>query len=128
MFLSRISLENFLSFKNLDLELRPLNVLVGPNATGKSNFIRSFELSQSLPNRAGISGLGSVSNARSPGVLRLHLKGALKGESDIPLDYSVTLKESGQALAIIQEEFKDVFVRDQDGFALGSPATMKGSA
>src|SRR5258707_292389 len=65
MLLSRISLENFLSFKNLDLELRPLNVLVGPNAAGKSNFIRSFELLQSLPKRAGISGLLSVESARS---------------------------------------------------------------
>jgi AAA15 family ATPase/GTPase len=36
MLISRIEIENLLSFKSLDLELRPLNVLVGPNASGKS--------------------------------------------------------------------------------------------
>ncbi len=40
MLISRLELENLLSFKHLDLELRPLNVLVGPNASGKSNLIR----------------------------------------------------------------------------------------
>lgn len=44
-------LDGFLSFApgSPAVELRPLNVLIGPNASGKSNLIEAFELLQSLP-------------------------------------------------------------------------------
>ena len=42
--LRRIVLEGFKSFRKLDLELRPLNVLIGANGAGKSNFISFFKL------------------------------------------------------------------------------------
>ena len=38
--LERISIEGFRSFKSLqDFELRPINILIGANGSGKSNFI-----------------------------------------------------------------------------------------
>src|SRR5258707_292391 len=56
-------------------------------------------------------------------------QGLLKGIPGLPLDYSVTLKDYGQALGITREEFKGVFTRDQNDFALGPTGapTMKGS-
>ncbi len=42
MAISRIKVSNFKSFDELDLELRPLNVVVGSNAAGKSNFLEIF--------------------------------------------------------------------------------------
>ena len=39
MFIKRISVSNFKSFKHLDVELDNLNVLIGANAAGKSNFL-----------------------------------------------------------------------------------------
>ncbi len=49
--LSRIQLRNLLSFgpNGIDLELRPLNVLIGPNASGKSNLIEAISLLQAMP-------------------------------------------------------------------------------
>lgn len=46
-----ITLKNILSFgsEGQEIELQPLNVLIGPNASGKSNFIEVFRLLQSLP-------------------------------------------------------------------------------
>lgn len=44
MFLRQLHLENILSFKNTDVELGPLNVLIGPNAVGKSNLIEVISL------------------------------------------------------------------------------------
>jgi predicted ATPase len=41
--LNRISIEGYKSIRELDIELRPLNVLVGANGAGKSNFIGVFE-------------------------------------------------------------------------------------
>ncbi|MCX6647139.1 MAG: AAA family ATPase [bacterium] len=53
-FIKKIKLTNFLSFgpKGMELELKPLNVLIGANATGKSNMIEAFSLlkAESLKN------------------------------------------------------------------------------
>lgn len=39
-----VSIEGFLSFKKLELELRGLNVLIGANGSGKSNFLEFFNM------------------------------------------------------------------------------------
>ena len=44
MKLKKIILKGFKSIRELELELRPLNVLIGPNGVGKSNFIGAFKL------------------------------------------------------------------------------------
>jgi len=46
--LDRIKISGFKSIRELDLELRPLNVLIGANGAGKSNFIQLFSLLNSL--------------------------------------------------------------------------------
>ncbi len=52
-FIKHITLENYKSIKKLDLELKPLNVLIGSNGAGKSNFISFFNLLVKSINRAG---------------------------------------------------------------------------
>lgn len=42
--LNRIEIEGFKSIREADLELRPLNILIGANGAGKSNFIGLFRL------------------------------------------------------------------------------------
>jgi predicted ATPase len=44
MKLDRIEVKGFKSIRKLELDLRPLNVLIGANGSGKSNFIALFEL------------------------------------------------------------------------------------
>lgn len=39
MFIKRIETQNFKSFRHIVVDLQDLNVLVGPNAAGKSNFV-----------------------------------------------------------------------------------------
>ena len=46
--LSRIVLKGFKSIRECDLELKELNVLIGANGAGKSNFIAFFELIQQI--------------------------------------------------------------------------------
>ena len=50
-FLRSLKLTNFLSFgpDSQSIELTPLNVLIGPNASGKSNFIEAVELLHATP-------------------------------------------------------------------------------
>lgn len=46
-----IHVEGFKSIRGAELELRPLNVLIGPNGVGKSNFIALFRLLNQLIER-----------------------------------------------------------------------------
>lgn len=43
MAIRKLRISNFKSFKNLEVELSKFNVLIGANASGKSNFIHIFE-------------------------------------------------------------------------------------
>lgn len=50
MAIKHITVTNFKSFKELDIELGPLNVLIGPNSAGKSNFIQVFRFLRDIAN------------------------------------------------------------------------------
>ncbi len=49
--INRIQIENFKSIKKMNLELRPINVLIGANGAGKSNFINIFDLLKRIFNK-----------------------------------------------------------------------------
>jgi predicted ATPase len=48
--IKKINIENFRSILNASIELEPLSVIVGANATGKSNMIRGIEFLSDLVN------------------------------------------------------------------------------
>ncbi len=50
MAITRIEIEGFKSFRKLDFELKPLNVLIGPNGCGKTNFIDFFKFLREAAN------------------------------------------------------------------------------
>ena len=50
MAIKRIMTSNFKSFNSLDIQLGKFNVLIGANASGKSNFIRIFEFMRDIEN------------------------------------------------------------------------------
>ena len=43
MLIKKIRLKNFKNFKDAELELGDMNVLVGANASGKSNFLQALQ-------------------------------------------------------------------------------------
>jgi len=45
--ITRIDIEGYKSIKSLQLELQPINILLGANGVGKSNFISVFSLIRS---------------------------------------------------------------------------------
>lgn len=49
--LDRIQIEGFKSIRQLDLELNNLNILIGANGAGKSNFIEVFRLLREIVNK-----------------------------------------------------------------------------
>ncbi len=50
MAIKRIQVSNFKSFKKLDLELGQFNVVIGANASGKSNFVQIFKFIRDISN------------------------------------------------------------------------------
>jgi predicted ATPase len=46
--ITRIDISGYKSIKNLELELRPINILLGGNGVGKSNFVSIFSLIRNI--------------------------------------------------------------------------------
>ena len=93
-----IELENLLSFKHVELELKPLNVLIGANASGKSNLIRAFGLLRALPKdmSAEIAEGGGVRewiNQKTKGTARIALVRDLNAAP-----YEISFRETASIL------------------------------
>lgn len=68
--LKRIKIQGYKSLADLELNLKPLSGLVGPNASGKSNFLYALQLSvpdSNLPDVEG--GFLASSSGISTGVV-----------------------------------------------------------
>ncbi len=46
--LKRVSIQNFKSLKDVTLDLQKVNLLIGPNNSGKTNFLKALELTNTL--------------------------------------------------------------------------------
>ena len=65
MAITKLTVENFKNFDKLEVELRPFNIVVGSNASGKSNFLDVFRFlrdiaDDSLESAIGIRGGGEA--------------------------------------------------------------------
>ncbi len=49
MLIHSLNLKNVLSFRDAEVALAPLNIVIGPNASGKSNLIEAVSLLQAVP-------------------------------------------------------------------------------
>lgn len=48
IYIHRLKIKDFLSLHNIDIPLKPLTILVGPNNSGKSNILKSLQLFKNL--------------------------------------------------------------------------------
>ncbi|MBK9758324.1 MAG: AAA family ATPase [Nannocystis sp.] len=71
-----IEIRNFRSLEHVKATLAPFTVVVGPNSSGKSNFVDAFvfardfesDASHALQNRGGIASIRRWNPARSLGI------------------------------------------------------------
>lgn len=85
MIISRIILENWRNFRTLDVHLGSRVFLIGPNASGKSNFLDAFRflrdivkpgggLQKAVSNRGGISKIRCLAARKDPKIkIEVHL-------------------------------------------------------
>ena len=92
VFLEKIHIKNFLSLRDVELPLKPLTVLVGPNASGKSNILNALKL---LSRNDDSEKLPSVKSIRSNSLGRWRQTRSLSIESQSrrnPKLYELNLK------------------------------------
>jgi len=115
-----ITLKNFFSFEEQTVRLNPkVNLLVGINGSGKSNFIKAFELLRFGINEGSVKslingkwkGIGKVKNFsaidKEPIILELLTENVLADNNDKKILYRIKINDSNHAeenLSIIDGE------------------------
>ena len=103
----KISVQRFRRLCNVELELRPLTVLIGANGTGKTSLLDVFSLlassAQGSLNKAisDLSGLSALITYDREGDLVLGISMGVPGHE--PLEYLLRLKLQGAAYVIDEE-------------------------
>ena len=90
MFVSRVRLQNWKNFVECDVALRRRAFLVGPNASGKSNFLDAFRFIHDIASSGG--GLDTAVSARG-GVKKLRSLAARR-KSDVELHFELADDDS----------------------------------
>ncbi|MBZ5725214.1 MAG: AAA family ATPase [Acidobacteriia bacterium] len=121
MLLDSITLKDLLSFQEATIELRPLNVLIGPNASGKSNLISAITLLKAAPGdlqeaiRRG-GGVRQWIGKRQPRTTAaIEARIAVPGDAR-PLEYSLAFTERASSFHIVNESLRPVVDHPGSGF------------
>ena len=114
--LERIKIEGFRSIRALDLELGPINILIGANGSGKSNFLSFFDFYRQFENRNlayHVSQQGGADNI-------LHFGAKQTKSLNFEFDFAVADEQRRTCLVptvadtfFIQHEKRDVIVEDE---------------
>ena len=119
VFLERVSIENFLSLRNVTLPLKPLTVLVGPNASGKSNVLqalRMFSRFMILENLPPVGFIHDVLWAGEGGDIKYVLNTRVNGS---PTSYELLLKSGNDKLSVDEQlsinEVEVISILDGEG-------------
>ncbi len=97
MAIKRIRVTNFKSFKDIEVELGNFNVLIGANASGKSNFIRIFEFLRDILNHG-------LDNAIS-----------MQGSSEYLRNISISSSEDFSLEVVSDQGFKGFILTKEKG-------------
>lgn len=111
--LSHIKIKGFKSIKELDLEMKPINVLIGANGAGKSNFISVFRLLENIHNQR----LQTYIKQNGGAERFLHFGNQITDEITINLE----LRDNGYRIYLTKDNEKDIlFIRYDEGYWNGS--------
>jgi predicted ATPase len=117
MFIKRLALKKILSFNDAEIELGQLNVLIGPNAVGKSNLIEVLGLLQAAPNSSLVTAIlrgGGVrqwlwlGDAVASPIATIECElNLMRGPHSDALLYKLSFSEESRGLIILEENLAD---------------------
>lgn len=123
MIISRIILKNWKNFKSVDVSLKERTFMVGPNASGKSNFLDVFRflrdiakpgggLQQAIIDRGGISKIRCLAARKDPEIaIGIHI--SEYGSSEILWKYEIGIKQKSSGHHKPYLSYERVFEGDQ---------------
>ncbi len=103
MIISRLILTNWKNFQYAEIELTDRVFVVGPNASGKSNFLDAIRFTRDIVKQAG--GLQYAADVRG-GVSEIRNLSGEKGKTDISLEFHLTEKAGMSAEWIYKLSFR----------------------
>ena len=117
MIITRLKLENWRNFTEVDVPLRDRAFIIGPNASGKSNLLDAIRflrdvakrdgggLQAAVRRRGGVRQLRSLSSHTSSGIC---IEAHLSRDADEPVEWvyrlAFTVERSGNHRILVQEE------------------------
>jgi len=124
MHLSHVVIKNFRALENVDIDLTPhMNVIVGPNAVGKTTILQAIRLCRALlaPRTAAEANQALISlGAASPHFPQKNFFGVLARDSSKPVEVRCTYKLSELEVSAI-EQSKTALVQRAFQANLGQP-------
>jgi len=106
--IKRLQVQGFRRLRSLDLEMRPLMVMIGANGVGKTSFLDAVQLlsasafgrlQRTLSDMGGISETLTREHAEE-----LSFRTELEVQDFLPLEYELQVRPSGQTYAIAGEK------------------------
>ena len=109
--INRIEIENFKSIREMNLELKPINILIGANGAGKSNFIGFFKLLKNLYDRNLQNYVAEEAGADNVLYFGLKKSDFLKGviEFNDINRYGFVLKPNSESGLYFREEYNALY-------------------
>lgn len=116
MIVTRIKLKNWRNFKCVDIHLRDRTYLIGPNASGKSNFLDVFRFLRDISNPSGgglqkaISDRGGIKKVRwlpsrdAEVSIEVHLAAGMDDEAEWKYSLSFRSEGSGKQRPVVTKE------------------------
>ena len=104
--LQKVSIQNFKSLKDVTLELQKVNLLIGPNNSGKSNFLKALEkYSVLLRNPNSIELRLEDNHFKSPDSEIMFSSMFLIDDKNLPMTHLISRKRSSNPSDIVRHEF-----------------------
>jgi predicted ATPase len=110
--LKRIQVEGFKSIRKMDLELGPINVLIGANGAGKSNFISLFKMLTTFPKGELQLYIGLAGGANT----LLHYGNKNTQEMNINLEYKLEKGELSYKLHLVAAATDNLIIKVENGY------------
>lgn len=132
MIVSHIILKNWRNFRYVDVELADRVFLVGPNASGKSNFLDAFRflkdiakpgggLQKAISERGGLSKIRCLAARQDPDVqIKVHL--SENGENNPNWVYAIGIKQQGRGLHLPYVGYETVYKNNE--LIVNRPSSM----